>query len=60
MLQLTPIGLTVYQQITATDADQSNNGQITYSLLAGDGTTVSNVCLICRTKPHKKILFAYT
>uniref|UniRef100_A0A8W8LXK4 Cadherin domain-containing protein n=1 Tax=Magallana gigas TaxID=29159 RepID=A0A8W8LXK4_MAGGI len=36
--ELTPIGLTVYQQITATDADQSNNGQITYSLLAGDGT----------------------
>jgi len=36
--ELTPIGLTVYQQITATDADQLNNGQITYSLVTGDGS----------------------
>lgn len=52
VFQLTPIGLTIYQQITATDADQLNNGQITYSLVTGDGSIVS-------TYSYKIVLVVY-
>lgn len=41
--QLTPVGSSVFIQISATDKDQGANKEIEYSIIPGDGSVVSVV-----------------
>ena len=38
--QLTPVGTTIFRQLTAVDKDSGRNGDIVYTVVPGDGSIV--------------------
>jgi protocadherin-15 len=42
LLQLTPVGSTIFKNVVATDADAGVNGLVEYSIAMGDGTGIGN------------------